>query len=114
MNIVDIVVMCATIVANVGATIGDLMKADFVLKTSAEVGVDRSWIPLLAGLKAAGSAGLLLGLLGFRIIGTAAASGLALYFIGAILAHVRARVFYNIAFPGIYLALAAGSLACVL
>ncbi|MBB5913052.1 hypothetical protein BJY24_001919 [Nocardia transvalensis] len=54
--------------------------------------------------------GLLLGLLGMRPIGIAAAIGLVLFFAGALAAHVRARVFYNIAFPGAYFALAAGAL----
>ncbi|MGH8165102.1 MAG: DoxX family protein, partial [Rhodanobacteraceae bacterium] len=62
-------------------------------------------------LKAAGVAGLLLGLLGFHVVGAAAAAGLVVFFIGAMIAHMRARVFYNIAFPGLYLALAAASLA---
>ena len=44
------------------------------------------------------------------MIGTAAATGLVLYFIGAVIAHVRARVFYNIASPGAYLGLSAVSL----
>jgi hypothetical protein len=48
--------------------------------------------------------------LGVRFIGIAAAIGLVLFFIGAVAAHVRARVFYNIAFPGAFLALAVASL----
>ena len=39
-----------------------------------------------------------------------AATGLVLYFIGAVIAHLRARVLYNIAFPGAYLGLSAASL----
>jgi hypothetical protein len=31
--------------------------------------------------------------------------------VGAVLAHIRARVFYNIAFPGAYLCLSAATLA---
>ena len=41
----------------------------------------------------------------------AAATGLVLFFLGAVAAHVRARVFHNIAFPAAYLVLALGSLA---
>jgi hypothetical protein len=43
-------------------------------------------------------------------LGIAAAGGLVLFFTGAIIAHLRARVYYNLAFPGGYLALAIASL----
>ena len=111
MSVLQIVVMSVTIAANAWATAADLTKAKFVVKTSDEVGVALTWLPLLAALKGAGAVGLLLGLLGVPVIGTAAAAGLAVFFIGALSAHIRARVFYNIAFPSIYFALAAGSLA---
>ena len=104
------VVTIVTILANAGIAIADFRRADFVLANSAEVGVPRSWLPLLAALKAAGAVGLLLGLLGANAIGVAAATGLIAFFVGAITAHVRARVFYNIAFPGVFLALAIASL----
>ncbi|MGW0594318.1 DoxX family protein [Streptosporangium sp. NPDC002607] len=107
MFIAYVVVTVITIVANAGVAFADLARAEFVLANSAEVGISQSWIPLLAALKAAG---LLLGLLGVRFIGIAAAVGLVLFFIGAIAAHVRARVFHNIAFPGGLFVLAAVSL----
>ncbi|GAB4006496.1 hypothetical protein GCM10029992_57360 [Glycomyces albus] len=91
--------------------VADLLKARFVLANSSEVGVPESWLPAMGALKAAGAAGLLLGLLGVPFIDLAAAIGLTLFFLGAMIAHVRARVFYNIYFPGAYLALAAGSVA---
>jgi hypothetical protein len=77
------------------------------------VGVAESWLPLLGALKAAGAAGLLIGLLGTRPIGIAAAIGLVLFFLGAMATHVRARVVYNLAFPGFFLALAVGSLVLI-
>ncbi len=100
-----------TVLANVGACLADLAKAPFVLKTSDEVGVPPSWIPTLAVLKAAGAFGLVAGLLGVPAIGTAAAAGLVVFFIGAIAFHIRAGVLYNVAFPGLFLALAGTSLA---
>ncbi len=103
-------VAAATILVNFGATTGDLTRAAFVMKTVDEVRIPHSWLPLLAALKAAGALGLLLGLLGVPIIGTAAAAGLVAFFVGAIYTHVRARVFNTIAFPGFFLALAAASL----
>ena len=87
------------------------MPAGFVLATMAEVGVPRSWLAPLGALKGAGAAGLLIGLLGVRPLGIAAALGLVLFFTGALATHVRARVFHNIAVPGAYFALAVASTA---
>jgi hypothetical protein len=51
-------------------------------------GVPRTWVPVLGLLLAAGTVGLLAGL-AVPLLGTLAASGLVLYFIGAIIAHLR-------------------------
>ena len=110
MFVAYVVVTIITIIANAAAAVADLSRAQFVLANSAEVGVPPSWLPLLAALKAAGAAGLLIGLLGFRYLGIAAAIGLVLFFTGALTVHVRARVFYNLAFPGTFWLLAAASL----
>jgi hypothetical protein len=103
-------VALVTIMVNAGIAAADFARAPFVLKNSAEVDVPPSWIPPLASLKAAGAAGLLLGLLGVPYLGTAAAVGLVLFYVGAVITHVRARVFYNIAFPCGFLALAVATL----
>ncbi|MFV2178888.1 DoxX family protein [Actinomadura sp. LOL_016] len=105
-----VVVTVATIAANAGMAVADFAKAPFVLANSAEVGLRASWVPYLGALKAAGAAGLLLGLVGVPFIGIAAAVGLVLFFVGAVAAHVRTRVFHNLVFPGGYLALAVASL----
>lgn len=110
MHAAYLVVTVLTIAANAGIAVADFARAGFVLANSAEVGVPRSWLPLLGALKAAGAVGLLLGLLGLRLLGIAAAAGLTLFFVGAVAAHVRAGVYHNIAFPGAYLALAVASL----
>lgn len=104
-----VVVTVTMIVATAGIAFADLAGARFVQVNSAEVGLSPSWIPLLGWLKAAGAVGLLLGILGLSLVGLAAAAGLVLFFIGAIAAHVRSRVFHNIAVPAAYLALAIGS-----
>jgi DoxX-like family len=111
MFLVYLVVTVVTILANAWAAFADFAHVRFVDKNMAEMGVPRSWLPVLAIVKAAGAVGLGLGVLNVPLIGTAAAAGLVVFFLGALVAHVRARVFYNIAFPGAYLALAAGSLA---
>jgi hypothetical protein len=58
-------------------------------KTQADMkGVPRKWVPVLGMLLAAGTAGLLAGL-AVPLLGTLAAGGLVLYFVGAIIAHLR-------------------------
>ncbi|WP_028812619.1 DoxX family protein [Streptomyces flavidovirens] len=104
------VVTGVAIAVNAAEAVTNFLRSRAVLANSAEVGVPPSWLPVLGALKGAGAVGLLLGLLGVPFIGTAAAAGLVLFFIGAVVAHVRARVFHNIAFPASFLALAAASL----
>jgi hypothetical protein len=58
-------------------------------KTQADMkGVPRKWVPVLGMLLAAGTAGLLAGL-AVPVLGTLAACGLVLYFVGAVIAHLR-------------------------
>ncbi|WP_327355272.1 DoxX family protein [Streptomyces sp. NBC_01304] len=109
-----VAVAAVTIAANVYDSVISLLRTEAVLANSAKVGVPESWLTPLALLKLAGSAGLLLGLLGVPLIDVAAAAGLVAFFVGALITHVRARVFYNIAFPGAYLALAIASLVLAL
>ena len=109
-----VIVTIATIAANAYATAADITQARFVLATMDEVGVPRSWLPRLAFLKGVGAAGLLLGLIGVRPLGIAAAIGLVLFFTGALATHIRTRVFHNIAVPGAFFALAAASTALAL
>ena len=111
MHSAHVAVVVTTIAATAAVAIPDLIPAQFVLANSARVGVPQSWLPTLAVLKLAGAGGLFVGLLGLRHIGIAAAVGLVLYFVGAVVVHVRARVFSNIAFPGGYLLLSLLSLA---
>ncbi|MDP9794033.1 CHASE2 domain-containing sensor protein [Catenuloplanes nepalensis] len=94
------------ILANGFEVAAKLAGAEFVLRNSAEVGVPARWIPYLAAIEAAGVAGLVAGLLGARLVGLAAAAGLVAFFVGAVAAHVRARVFHNVAFPAAFLVLA--------
>jgi hypothetical protein len=114
MDAAYLIVTAVTIAANAWATAVDIAQPRWLLATMAEVGVPRSGLPPLGALKGAGAAGLLLGLLGVRPLGIAAAIGLVLFFAGALTTHVRARVFHNIAVPGAYFALAAASRALVI
>ncbi len=103
-------IVAITIVANGAMAVADLAGARFVLANSAEVRVPQTWVPMLGLLKGAGAVGLLVGVLAFPPIGVAAAIGLIAFFVGAIITHIRARVFYNLAFPATFLVLAVLSL----
>lgn len=111
MNTAYVVVTLVTAVAAGGIALADFVPANFVLANSAEVGVPRSWLLPLGALKLAGALGLLAGLLGVKALGIAAATGLVLFFIGAVVTHLKAGILYNIAFPGGYLLLSAATLA---
>lgn len=108
-----IVMAVLTAAANLAIVAADLVRAKFVVANATEVHVPLRWLPMLAALKAAGAAGLLVGI-AVPVIGILAATGLVLFFIGALVAHIRARVFYNIAFPGAYLGLAVATLVFAL
>lgn len=111
MHIAYVVITLTTAVVTAGIAVADLIPAGFVLANSAEVGVPRPWLPALGAVKLAGAVGLVVGLLSLPALGIAAAIGLVLFFVGAVITHLRARVFYNIAFPGAYLCLSAATLA---
>lgn len=104
-------VAALTVLANGFEMVAGFARAAFVAQNAAKVGLAPKWIVPLAVLKGAGALGVLLGMLGVPLVGDAAAIGLVLFFVGAMIAHVRARVFHNIAFPAVFLALAAGSVA---
>jgi hypothetical protein len=104
------VVTVVTIAINAWAAAADFARARFVVANSTELGIAEKWVLPLGLLKAAGAAGLLLGLLGVPFVGVAAAVGLVLFFAGALFVHIRARVFHNIAIPGVFFGLAVASL----
>ncbi|OBH07849.1 MULTISPECIES: DoxX family protein [unclassified Mycobacterium] len=114
MHTACLVITLTTAVVTAAIAVADLVPAGFVLANSAEVGVPRSWLPPLAAAKLAGAAGLVVGLLGVPTLGIAAAVGLVLFFVGAVITHLRAGVLYNIAFPGAYLCLSAATLALLI
>lgn len=103
-------IIAVTVFINAAMAIADLVDAEFVQKTSAEVGLPPGWVPKLGIVKLAGVGGLLVGVLMLPILGIAAAAGLVLFFVLAVAFHIRARVFYNIYWPLGYLAFAVASL----
>jgi len=81
---VTIVAAVFTGIAAVTYLIGhDYPKAQADMKR-----IPRSWVPVLGMLLAAGSVGLLAGF-AVPLLGTIAAGGLVLYFVGALVAHLR-------------------------
>ena len=73
----------------------------------AKASVPDSWITMLGLLKAAEALGLLAGI-AVPLIGTAAAVGLVLFFVGAIITHLRAGDYsFGLAVVFLLLAIAA-------
>jgi hypothetical protein len=108
-----IVVTILAAAMNAYAAYVDLSGAKWIVSFMNSYGVPRSWLFLLAVLKAAGAAGLLLGI-AFPLIGSAAALGIVAYFVGAIVTVVRARRWVHIIFPVLFLLPAAASLVLLL
>lgn len=112
--VVTLVVVGVTAILNAVIVIGDIARAKFVVGNSREVGVPDRWLPVLAALKGAGVVGLIVGLAWIPSIGVLAAGGLTMFYLAALVAHVRARVFHSIAFPALFFALALGSLVLLI
>jgi hypothetical protein len=74
-----------------------------------KLGVQERWLRTLGILKAVGALGLLVGI-SIPLIGVAAAGGLVLYFIGAIVTAMRAQWYAHLPYPLSWLLLAIGSL----
>jgi hypothetical protein len=86
--------------------------AKWVVEPLADYGVPSSWWPWLGTAKAAGAAGLVVGLF-VPPIGVAAGIGLVLYFAGAVITVARAKSYAHLAFPLVYMAPVVASLALV-
>src|SRR5436189_1740901 len=86
----------------------DFIRYAPILSNMAKVGVSESWMTTLGILKAAGALGLLVGI-GLPLIGIAAAMGLTLFFVGAIVTHLRGRD-YSFGPAVVFLLLTVGSL----
>jgi DoxX-like family len=99
-----------TAAANGFAAAMDFERPAWLMENMTRVGVRRPALAPLAVLKIAGAIGLLVGIW-VAPLGIAAAIGLVLFFIAAISAHVRAHDYSTIPFPGVFLLLAAASLA---
>jgi hypothetical protein len=105
-----VVVAILAVAANTYAATLDFTRAESAVANATKVGAPQSWLFPLGALKAAGALGLLVGI-GVPFIGVAAAAGLVLFFVSAIVAHLRVRWYSTIPFPATLLLLAVGALA---
>ena len=86
----------------------DFVRYQKVMINMARADVPESWLTRLGIAKAAGALGLVVGIV-IPPIGVAAAIGVILFFVGAIITHIRAR-WFSFGFPATYLLLAVGAL----
>ncbi|WP_306371113.1 DoxX family protein [Nocardiopsis sp. CC223A] len=70
------------------ASIANLTGHRYPREQADLLGVPHTWIPVLGALLGAGALGLLVGP-AVPVVGLAAAAGLVLYFVGALVAHLR-------------------------
>lgn len=103
------VVAAVTALANVLAATFDVFRPRWLLANMTRLGVPQSQLLPLGVLKLAGAAGLLVGL-AIPLIGIAVATGLVLFFLGAIVTATRARWYAHLPHPCSHLVLAAASL----
>jgi len=90
--------------------IGKLRKDPRIVKVIHEVvGVPMKYFPLLAACEFAGAVGLVLGIW-WPILGAAAAIGLVVYFVGAVVSHLRVGDAQGIGPAAFLLAVSAGAL----
>jgi DoxX-like family len=108
MFIAYFVVTLVAAAANIFSATLDFIRFKQVLTNMAKAGVSESWITTLGILKAAGALGLLIGI-GVPLIGIAAGTDLVLFFIGAIITHLRAHD-YSFGLAIVFLLLAVSAL----
>ena len=86
------VVTLLAVAADAFSGVAALLHFKPIIPSMLQAGVPESWLTFPIGtLKTAGALGLLLGLIGVPLIGTAAAIGLVMFFASAIQTHLLAR-----------------------
>jgi hypothetical protein len=109
MHSVYLIVVVLAAAANIYAGISDFTRPNWLLANIERLGVADHWLPTLGVLKLLGAFGLLAGV-AVPQIGIAAAAGLVVYFVGALVTVLRAHWYANLPFPLTWLTLAVGSL----
>jgi hypothetical protein len=90
MSTAHVVVSVLLAVALASCAAADFTRNEKILEALAKPRVPESWLTMLGALKALGALGLLVGIF-VPAIGLAAAAGVVLYFVGAVIAHLRVR-----------------------
>ena len=103
-----VTILAAALVGYSAAAV--FLRAPWVVQALTDYGVPNAWWPWLGTAKAAGAAGLLVGLV-VPLLGVLAAIGLVLYFAGAVGTVVRARYFAHIPYPLVFVAPVVAALA---
>jgi DoxX-like family len=103
-----LVVTALAVAANLFAAGADFVRNPQIAINMDRAGVPRSWMIPLGILKAVGALGLLLGIF-VPPIGIAAGVGLVLFFVGAIITHLRGH-YYAFTAAIIFLTLAVAAL----
>ncbi|MFI8794171.1 DoxX family protein [Streptomyces sp. NPDC055105] len=83
-----------------------IARTEDMKTTMAALDVPQTWFTPLALLKFAGALGLLAGIF-YRPLGIAAGVGLALYFVGAVIAHLRVKDIKGMPVPVVLVVLTA-------
>ncbi len=104
-----LIVMILAAAANAYAAINDFARPAWILENMKRLGIQQRWLPTLGMLKALGALGLLAGIV-IPWVGIAAAAGLVLFFVGAMVAAMRAHWYGHLPFPLVWLALAVAAL----
>lgn len=90
MSIILVILAVLLGLAATFSAVGKLRRMPQVVESMHHVGVSDSQIPLLAVLELLGALGLLVGIW-VPVLGWLAALGLTLYFLGAVIMHVRKK-----------------------
>ncbi|WP_049564436.1 DoxX family protein [Nonomuraea sp. SBT364] len=101
MSMTHIVVTLLAAATTGFSAVSVFMRAKWVVEPLAAYGIPSRWWPWLGAAKAAGTLGLVAGLL-VPAVGVAAGIGLVVYFTGAVVTVARARWFSHLPFPMIY------------
>ncbi|MHB8333514.1 MAG: DoxX family protein [Acidimicrobiales bacterium] len=98
MHLTMIVVTSLLGLAVLASAAGKLRKSSAVMASMTHVGVTVSQVPYLGVIEIAGGVGLFVGFAAV-LLGRLAAAGLVLYFLGAVLAHLRVKDRFTVYAP---------------
>jgi hypothetical protein len=104
-----LIVTVLAAVVNIYAATNDFRRVAWVVSSMKRLGISERWLATLGILKTLGAVGLLIGIR-IQVIGLAAAAGLVLFFLAAILTALRARWYAHLPYPAVWLGLAVAAL----